>query len=153
MQHLHIHKFTYDSSYTIIEPDNLFYRYAEAVELNDGSLNLVNITCDKAYDASINAFFIKPNIKNKINQVIISKDASLNSAVPPITAQQLVLTLNNISTIGNGFTDIYQKLDHKYQSIFNKITIMYDFEIARLTANGGGTTKFYMKLTLVKPND
>ena len=149
MPHLHIHKFTYDTSYTIIEPDNLFYRYAEAVELNDGSLNLVNITCDKAYDASINAFFIKPSIKNKIKSVLISKDASLNGMTPA----QFDLSLNNMLTIGNGFTDIYQKLDHKYQSIFNKITIMYDFEIARPIANGGRTTNFYMKLTLVKPDD
>jgi hypothetical protein len=149
MHHLHIHKFTYDSSYTIIEPDNLFYRYAEAVELNDGSLNLVNITCDKAYDASINAFFNKPSIRNKIKNVLITKDASLNGMTPG----QFDLSLNNMLTIGNGFTDIYQKLDHKYQSIFHKITIMYDFEIARPTANGGGTTKFYMKLTLVKPDD
>jgi hypothetical protein len=149
MHHLHIHKFTYDSSYTIIDPDNLFYRYAEAVELNDGSLNLVNITSDKVYDVSINAFFNKPSTRNKIKSVLISKDASLNG----ITPVQFDLSLNNILTIGNGFTDIYQKLDHKYQSIFNKITIMYDFEIARPTANGGGTTKFYMKLTLVKPDD
>jgi hypothetical protein len=110
---------------------------------------LVNITSDKVYDVSINAFFNKPSTRNKIKSVLISKDASLNG----ITPVQFDLSLNNILTIGNGFTDIYQKLDHKYQSIFNKITIMYDFEIARPTANGGGTTKFYMKLTLVKPDD
>ena len=149
MPHLHIHKFIHDTSYSLINPDNLFYRYGEAVELNDGSLNLVNITSDKAYDASINAFFNKANIKNKIKSVLISKDASLNGMTPA----QFDLSLNNISTIGNGFTDIYKKVDCKYHSIITKITIMYDFEITRPSVNGGGTTKFYMKLSVYKPDD
>lgn len=136
-----------DASYVLLDKcfsvDN-----SNLYELNDGSLNIIDITSNKAFDTQITHFFSKPNIKNKIIKALISNDASLCCYY--VSDINLNLALGNM---GKGFTDLYYASIANQTSFFYKVTIVYHFNIARPHSNGGGYTKFSMKLTIFKPDD
>jgi hypothetical protein len=115
-------------------------------ELNDGSLNILDISSNKAFDTKITNFFQKPNIKNKIINALICHDAELCGY--NVSDISLNLTFGNI---GAGFTDLYYGSITNQIGFFYKVTIVYHFRIARPLASG--FTNFSMKLTIFKPDD
>ena len=136
-----------DVSYVLL--DNCFsVDNSNLYELNDGSLNIIDISSNKIFDTKITDFFKKPNIKNKIIKALISNDASLCCYY--VSDISLNLTFGDI---GKGFTDLYYASISNQTSFFYKVTIVYHFNIARPISNGGGYTKFSMKLTIFKPDD
>jgi hypothetical protein len=146
MSELYISRGINDASYVLL--DKIFkLDHSHIHELNDESLNILDISSNKAFDTKITNFFAKTNIKNKIIASLICNDASL--CCYSVSDISLNLTF---SDIGAGFTDLYYASIANQSDFFYKITIVYHFSIARPLANGGGLTKFSMKLTIFKPD-
>lgn len=146
MSELYISRSINDASYVLL--DKVFnLNHSHIHELNDGSLNIIDISSNKTFDTKITNFFAKPNIKNKIIDALICNDASL--CCYNVSDISLNLTFGNI---GAGFTDLYYASIVNQTTFFYKVTIVYHFSIARPVANGGGFTKFSMKMTIFKPD-
>lgn len=146
MPELYIGRGINDASYVLL--DKIFVLdHSHIHELNDGSLNIIDISSNKAFDTKITTFFAKPNIKNKIISALICNDPSL--CCYSVSDISLNLTFGNI---GAGFTDLYYASIANQTTFFYKVTIVYQFRIARPLANGGGYTEFSMKLTIFKPD-
>ena len=134
-----------DSSYVLL--DKCFHiKHSHIYELNDGSLNILDISSNKAFDKQITDFFKKPNIKKKIIKALMINDNTL--CCYNVSDISLNLTLGDI---GAGFTDLYYESIENHTDFFYKITIIYHFNIER--PNRGGFIKFNMKLTIFEPDD
>ena len=147
MPELYIGRGINDASYVLL--DKIFVLdHSHIHELNDRSLNIIDISSNKAFDTKITNFFAKPTIKNKITAALICNDPSLCCYI--VSDISLNLTFSNI---GAGFTDLYYASIANQTTFFYKVTIVYHFRIARPLANGGGYTEFSMKLTIFKPDE
>jgi hypothetical protein len=148
MSQLYISKNINDPSYVLL--DTCFNLNQSRIhELNiDGSLNILDISSNKAIDAKITALFARPNVKNEIVAALILNDPSLcNYSVSDIN-----LNIPTTANIGAGFTDLYYESIANQTTFYYKIIIVYQFRIARPVANGGGFTNFSMKLSIFKPD-